>query len=132
VLIHFQGCGGAQPVAGVFDFIRSMTMPCLILVIYTVSEAPLLTRASDDELSALCFWIQKSVPQLKIQAKRDAACSLLKIGSLRNASGANLLKYREKRMDCKSTYAGSIPTSASTFKKLCRSMIYRAFLFAEQ
>ncbi|VVP28330.1 hypothetical protein PS732_04255 [Pseudomonas fluorescens] len=33
-------------------------------------------------------------------------------------------------MDSKSTYAGSIPTSASTINKLRRSMIYGAFLFA--
>jgi hypothetical protein len=32
-------------------------------------------------------------------------------------------------VDCKSTYAGSIPTSASTLNELRRSMIYGAFLF---
>lgn len=74
----------------------------------------------------------ESVPQPKTRATFRTGCSLSKICGLRNGSDAKLLKYRALWMDCKSTYADSIPTSASTLKQLRRSMIYGAFLFSEQ
>ncbi|CAI8781476.1 hypothetical protein EMIT0P253_10356 [Pseudomonas sp. IT-P253] len=60
---------------------------------------------------------KKTVPQLKSSSLKAAGCSPLKISSLRNANDVNLLKLLVLWMDCKSTYAGSIPTSASTNKQ---------------
>jgi hypothetical protein len=59
----------------------------------------------------------KSVPQPKHSPFKAVGCRPLKISSLRNVGYANLLICLALLVDCKSAYAGSIPTSASTNKQ---------------
>jgi len=58
----------------------------------------------------------KTVPQLKTGPLKDVVYRSLKISSLRNESHVNQLIYQAFFADCKSAYAGSIPTSASTLE----------------
>ena len=58
----------------------------------------------------------KVVPQPKAASLACLRYGYCKIAPLRNLFRFNMLIYRENMVDCKSAYAGSIPTSASTLR----------------
>ena len=58
----------------------------------------------------------KMVPQPQVTPSKFKACKGFEISNLRNYFCYNPLICLSFGVDCKSTYAGSIPTSASTLK----------------
>lgn len=54
------------------------------------------------------------VPQPYAAYREYLSCARMKIAEMRNFNRSNKLIYMRNIVDCKSAYAGSIPTSAST------------------
>ena len=59
---------------------------------------------------------RKSIPQSNMTLPQIVSFDDVENAIVRNECTHNILKYRGFLADCKSAYAGSIPTSASTLE----------------